>query len=256
MTQGPHRLRIAFVALQAVCLFVLLPNKSNAQRPEDVRLEINRSQVTLGEAIALSWSVPNGTTNVYISSLEAGIPQPGRRQNGVITFNPSSSTDFVLFAETAAGVLTKTAHVSVSGARGSATLLNVEDLSCTVRLPLRNPQPLALLMSAQQMLETRALVVDQEFMRGSEFVLQTKPGALKPDPASGNSVRQLIYQVAFGLNLVGSAKGAGSIVAVQLGSQLRFRRPQEAQWNVDADTARCLDQARAVEQPLRDLLKD
>jgi hypothetical protein len=225
------------------------------QRPDEAHLTADKSRITLGDSVTLSWSAPANTRSIYLSSLEPGSSQPATTRKGTVTVSPSESTDFVLLAATPDAVIVRTSHVSVAGVRGTVVQLAPDDLSCKVSLSMSDVEPLSLLARVKDTLEARSLAVDQEFMRGSDFVLQTRPAPQQLSASGAIGARQVIHQVALGLNLAGAGKGAAGIVAVQVGSQLRFRRLQQAQWQIDSDATRCLEETRGLEQPLREILK-
>jgi hypothetical protein len=253
---GWHLAALAWIACAGTAATVSTQSAAPAAqgRQTDTSLTVDKGQITLGEEVGVTWTVGPDAKNLYVSSPHDGKFVPSHRPKGTLLVRPKTSGPIYLLGETADGVFVKSAYVLVAGTRGGGAQLNPDDLSCKVTLPVTKALPLTLLVGVRTALESKMFSVEHEFVRGTDFVLQTKPGQPAAAAADASSARQVIHQVALGLNLAGPSAGPGGIIAMPLGSQLRFRRLQEAEWQVDTDATRCLDEIKTVKQAVSALL--
>jgi hypothetical protein len=217
------------------------------------RLSVEPREISIGESVVVSWDVPSGVGSVYISGAD---PSQANQRSGRVVVRPRATSDFLLLVQSASGAVgVQAARVTVAGPRGSLPQLTAKDLSCVVDLPLTIPKGLDLLGQVKRGLQSSNIVVDQEFIRdASAIVLQTRALAQRGRTSDASGVREAIHQVALGLNLSGNAGSTGGVTMVSVGSQLRFRRLQDTEFEIDTDSARCFETTRPLADIIRPLL--
>jgi hypothetical protein len=261
--ESPHPRRVGSSHLDTVCrrrleltfsgVVVLVLSAASLPVSTAAKLSVDPHAITLGDAVVVSWEVPSDSAGFYLSGIDS--PDTTPQRVGRVVVHPRASTAFFLVVHRAKGVEVQSERVDVAGARGSIPQLSTKDLGCTLDLRMERPTGLDLVAKVKRSLQDANVAVDQEFLRDtSAVILQSRALAQPGGQTSGVGAREVIYQVAFGLNLAQDA-AKGPITGVSVGSQLRFRRLQESRFEIDSDSNRCFETTRPIAAAIESLLK-